>query len=63
MGAMGAMGNKMSSFLLTKYSIKIDNRCSVFKIYLLIRSIYLKMLLYNSSCFYYTVYITSIFRY
>jgi hypothetical protein len=76
---MGAMGKKMSSFLLTKYTIKIFNRfVSVLTRYLLIRFISLKMQLYNrySDIFalvntvvlfwYYTIYILfiqSIYRY
>jgi hypothetical protein len=45
---MGARGKKMSSFLLTKYSIKKFKRfVSVFIKYLLIRFLLLKMQLYN----------------
>jgi hypothetical protein len=76
---MGARGKEMSSFSLTKYTIKIFNRfVSVLTRYLLIRFISLKMQLYNrySDIFalvntvvlfwYYTIYILfiqSIYRY
>jgi hypothetical protein len=47
---MGTRGKKMSSFLLTNYTIKIYNRCiSVLNKYLLIISISLKLKLYNRS--------------
>jgi len=46
--SMGARGKKITSFLLTKYSIKIYNRyINVFTRYLLIRYIPLTMQLYN----------------